>query len=253
MSNRTILITGATGKVGRVLVDHLLDAGDYVLATGRSKNRLDKLVAESAEYSERLSTLHVDLLAPNIGEVMLDKLKGLGKFPDGLVNNARDRAYLKTGNHGLVSRGQFVNELTLGVVVPYELTMALALADDSKLGSVVNIGSQYGIVAINPQLYSDQEHESPTHYGVAKAALGQLTRELAVRLSGRGIRVNCVAFGGVEGRVDDAFRQRYAELCPLGRMLKEEELPGPVDFLLSSAGSGITGHVLLVDGGWTAW
>ena len=91
------------------------------------------------------------------------------------------------------------------------------------------------------------------HYGVAKAALGQLTRELAVRLSGRGIMVNCVAFGGVEGRVDDACRERYAKLCPSGRMLKEEELPGPVDLLLSSAGSGITGHVLFVDGGWTAW
>ena len=159
MSYRTILITGGTGKVGRVLVHHFLEAGDHVLVTGRSRNSLDKLVEENAECSERLSTLHVDLLAPNIGEVMLEKLKKLGRSPDCLVNNARDQAHLKTGSHGVVSRSQFVNEFTLGVVVPYELAMSLALDKDSMLGAVVNIGSQYGAVAINPQLYSDQEQQ----------------------------------------------------------------------------------------------
>jgi hypothetical protein len=102
-------------------------------------------------------------------------------------------------------------------------------------------------------LYSDAVNQSPLHYGVAKAALQQLTRELAVRLANRDIQVNCVAFGGVEGRVDDAFKQRYAQLCPMGRMLREEEVVTPVDMLLSDGCSGVTGHTLAVDGGWGIW
>jgi NAD(P)-dependent dehydrogenase (short-subunit alcohol dehydrogenase family) len=124
---------------------------------------------------------------------------------------------------------------------------------NSQLRRVVNIGSMYGTVAANTHLYTDPVGQSPLHYSVAKAALSHLTKELAVRLSKNSIQVNCVAFGGVEGRVDDAFKQRYAQLCPMGRMLREDEVVGPVDMLLSDKCSGVTGHTLAVDGGWSIW
>ena len=129
----------------------------------------------------------------------------------------------------------------------------MAQQTNTVLESVVNIGSQYGVVAPNLNLYSEPIKDSPLHYGVAKAALGHLTKELAVRLAPQGIRVNCVAFGGVEGRVGDDFKKRYAELCPMGRMLNEADLAGPVDLLLSPSSSAITGHTLIVDGGWSIW
>jgi NAD(P)-dependent dehydrogenase (short-subunit alcohol dehydrogenase family) len=78
-----------------------------------------------------------------------------------------------------------------------------------------------------------------------------LTKELAVRLAGRHIRVNAISFGGVEGRVNEAFKARYAQFCPLGRMLNDNDLAGPVEFLATPASSGVTGHNLVVDGGWT--
>jgi len=131
--------------------------------------------------------------------------------------------------------------------------MALAQQTNSNLESVVNIGSQYGVVAPNLNLYSERVIESSLHYGVAKAGMGHLTKELAIRLAGQDIRVNCVAFGGVEGRVGDDFKKRYSALCPLGRMLNESDLAGPVDLLLSSASSAITAHTLIVDGGWIVW
>ncbi len=184
---------------------------------------------------------------------MVARLESIGLRPDGLINNARSLDYLAVGADGMAARSNFLGELTLDVVVPYELVMALANMPSSRLRSVVNIGSQYGGVAPNLRLYDDPVRQSPVQYGVAKAALEHLTRELAVRLADRGIRVNCVAFGGVEGRVDEAFRKRYAALCPSGRMLGEHELPGPVDLLLSDDASAITGHVLRADGGWTAW
>ncbi|MGZ7244452.1 SDR family oxidoreductase [Streptococcus pyogenes] len=53
--------------------------------------------------------------------------------------------------------------------------------------------------------------------------------------------------------MDDAFKARYGALCPAGRMLREDEIPGPVSWLLSDASSGMTGQVLSVDGGWSVW
>lgn len=253
MSGRAILITGATGKIGRVLVRHFLDAGDCVIAAGRAQDRLDELARGQAGRPGQLATVLVDLCAPDAVPAMVAQLEKIGLQPDCLVNNARSLDFLRVGEDGIATRTAFVGELTLDVIVPYELVMALADMPDSRLRSVVNIGSQYGGVAPNLHLYDDPLRQSPVQYGVAKAALEHLTRELAVRLADRGVRVNCVAFGGVEGRVDEAFRQRYAALCPLGRMLGEHELPGPVDLLLSDGASAITGHIMRVDGGWTAW
>lgn len=251
--SRSILITGATGKIGRVLARHFLAGGDTVIAAGRSVDALAELVIELSGNGGTLHTLCADLMAPDAAATVVDGLRRIGCMPDGLINNARNVSFLRTGVDGRVARQDFLDEFALDVVTPYELVMALADAPDSRLRAVVNIGSQYGTVAPNLRLYADPVRQSPLQYGVAKAALAHLTKELAVRLADRGIRVNCVAFGGVEGRVDEAFKQRYAALCPIGRMLGEHELAGPVDLLLSDAASAVTGHVMMADGGWSVW
>ena len=150
-------------------------------------------------------------------------------------------------------RDSFVGEFDLDFVVPYELTMCLSRSANHKLQTVVNIGSMYGEVAPNPALYEGSLDRSPVQYGVSKAALHHLTRELAVRLAPQHIRVNCVAYGGVEGRVDEAFLARYAQLVPSRRMLKDPEIIGPVEFLLEESSSSVNGHVLVADGGWSVW
>lgn len=243
-----IVITGGTGKIGGVLVRHFIAAGHTVVATARDTARLEPL---RAELGERMLGVALDLCDPECGRQLAAALDGLGLRPDGLVNNARNPAFLRLAEDGTVPRENFLGELTVDVVAPYELTMALATQPDSRLCSVVNIGSMYGVTAANLGLYDNPNH-SALHYSVAKAALIHLTRELAVRLA-PAIRVNCVSFGGVEGRVPPAFLERYARLCPQGRMLGDADLTGPVDFLLSPAASGVTGHNLSADGGWTVW
>ena len=102
-------------------------------------------------------------------------------------------------------------------------------------------------------MYKNDLSNSPIQYSLAKSALHHLTKELAVRLSHSKIRVNCIAFGGVDGRVDNEFKNRYSKLTPLGRMLKEDEVVGPLEFLLSDSSSSITGEIISADGGWTIW
>jgi NAD(P)-dependent dehydrogenase (short-subunit alcohol dehydrogenase family) len=250
---RTILITGGTGKLGRSLVSHFLASGDSVIATARTENSLGQLIKEHSGVGEKLTGFQVDLRAPRAINNLCEQLQQKRLSPDCLVNSARSQDFLKINDDGLISRENFAGEFLLDVIVPYELTMALVAQDGGRLRRVVNVGSQYGTVAANPHLYADSIKQSPLHYGVAKAALVHLTKELAVRLATQEIQVNCVAFGGVEGRVDADFKKRYQQLCPLGRMLRDDEVAGPVDMLLSDYCSGVTGHVLAVDGGWTIW
>ena len=253
MMDGPILITGASGRVGRILVDHFLRAGTTVIGTVRRLESVKALESLHAGYGESLVVLRGDLTDSGCVKAIACELSERGLLPFAVVNNARSLESLAVGEQGRVSRENFLNEYLLDVVVPYELTMELAQQRESGLRSVINIGSQYGVVAGNPSLYADAEKGTPIHYGVAKAAVVHLTRELAVRLAPRRIRVNCVSFGGIEGRVDAAFQARYAGLCPQGRMLKEADISGPVEFLASDSSSGMTGHNLVVDGGWTAW
>ena len=111
----------------------------------------------------------------------------------------------------------------------------------------------YGVVPPNKNLYTDKYESSPIYYGVSKAAEIHLSKELAVRLADKKIRVNSISFGGIEGRVNKKFKNLYAKMCPLGRMLKPNEVFEPVWFLSSNQSSGATGHNLIIDGGWTTW
>lgn len=250
---KLILLTGGSGKVGRVLVRHLLESGYAVATNSRSEAGVASLIDEFSRFGPRFLGLRADLAGED-GPAGLARLLFDRKLePYGLINNARSVDYLKPDEMGRISRTNFMSEFALDVVAPYELTMELADRQGSMLRKVINIGSIYGSVAANPRLYDEPLLQSPIHYGVCKAALSHLTKELAVRLAPRNIQVNCVAFGGIEGRVDSAFRERYASLTPMGRMLHENEVIGPIESLLSDKFSAMTGHTMAVDGGWGIW
>lgn len=251
--NGVVLLTGATGKFGGVLVRHLAAKGWRVLATSRDQARVDALVREVGGTREAVVGVAAELHTAGAAQRLVDALSSRGMVVTHLVNNARSMATLAVDPDGSTARAAFLGEFEMDVVVPYELTVALARSAAHGLRTVVNIGSMYGEVAPSPALYNGSLDRSPVQYGVSKAALHHLTRELAVRLAPRQVRVNCVAFGGVEGRVDAEFKARYARLTPTARMLRDDEIAGPVEFLLDDASSSVNGHVLVADGGWSVW
>lgn len=243
---RVVLLTGATGLIGEMLARGFIESGDRVIGVARDAARLDELCAR---LGDGIVPLAADLTEAGAARALAASLPE-GE-PDVVVHAARDAALLGLGlGDGGVTREQWLAAYALEIVAPYELVTMLAAVPGSRLRAAVLVGSMYGVVAPTPGLYDDFAAESAPHYGTGKAALAHLAKELAVRLAPR-VRVNAVSYGGVTGRADAAFEARYARLTPLGRMLDELDVAGPALFLASDAASGITGHNLVVDGGWS--
>jgi NAD(P)-dependent dehydrogenase (short-subunit alcohol dehydrogenase family) len=93
----------------------------------------------------------------------------------------------------------------------------------------------------------------PVSYSVVKTGLIGLTRYLATYWAGKGVRANALCPGGVENGQDPVFLERIADRIPLGRMAGVDEYQGAMLFLCSDASSYMTGAVLAVDGGRSAW
>jgi gluconate 5-dehydrogenase len=124
-------------------------------------------------------------------------------------------------------------------------------------GSIIHIGSMYGVIGSYPDLFEGIKTPVPPAYLAAKGGLHQLTRHQAVFWAQDNIRVNCLAPGPFPPPNDAPseleFQRRLTTHVPLGRNAASWEIKGAVAFLASDASTYVTGTTLLVDGGWTAW
>lgn len=245
---RNVLITGGTGNIGTRLVTDLLNDGNYVQFTSRTMESAQKAIEKNHWNREKCKPVIVEFFRDNALQQMLSQLTD---FPDSIIHSARSLDTFKMDVNGVISSESFQLEFFNGVTFPYHLTMAIALREE-VLKDVIFISSMYGNVAPTPALYTDFLKQSPVNYGVVKAAQIHLVKELAVRLAPH-IRVNAISYGGVEGRVDEAFKERYGKLSPTGRMLSHDDLYPPVKYILDNAELNVTGENLKVDGGWTIW
>ena len=124
-------------------------------------------------------------------------------------------------------------------------------------GSIINIGSMYGIVSHYPDVYENISKPLDVTYTAGKAAIIHMTRHMAVYWAKNNIRVNCISPGPfLQGDAPQRMPElveRISRKVPMGRFGQPWELKGATAFLASEASSFMTGHNIVIDGGWTIW
>jgi NAD(P)-dependent dehydrogenase (short-subunit alcohol dehydrogenase family) len=254
LTGRTAVVTGGAGPLGRVLADALASAGARVVVVD-----VDEAACAAAANELRGSDhvpLGANLLDPHGLSSVVDRVTELGAC-DVLVNNAAFTGTSGVPGYAVPFDEQtdeaFTTALALNLTAPFSLTRRLApLLRATGHGSVVNVSSIYGLVGPNMGLYEGTRMGNPAAYAASKGGLAQLTRYLSTVLAPE-VRVNAFAPGGIARGQDDAFVERYERLTPLGRMGTEDDFRGVVTWLASDASAYVTGQVVAVDGGWTAW
>ncbi len=258
LSGRTALVTGGAGHIGMAFCETLAEAGANIAVLDIATAQVETYAASlENNYQVKAMGLPVDLsdeaavvAAP--GRVV----EALGSL-DILVNCA---AFVGTSNlSGWVTSFEEQSVDTWRAAIETNLTAPFALIQAatpflriSSHGSVVNIGSTYGVVGPDMSLYEGTSMGNPAAYAASKGGLTQLTRWLATTLAPE-IRVNCISPGGVARGQHETFVERYEARTPMKRMGTEEDMKGALLYLASDMSAYVTGQNLLVDGGWTAW
>jgi NAD(P)-dependent dehydrogenase (short-subunit alcohol dehydrogenase family) len=258
LNGRVALITGGAGHIGSVLGEALAELGASIVVLDSQGQSCTEVAARlHDQYGVETLPLMTDLSEESqirsVPELVLNRFQKL----DILVNCAA-----LVGTSGLEgwavpfamqSAATWRLALEVNLIAPFLLTQifaeALAVSGD---GSVINIGSIYGMVGPEMSLYENTKMGNPAAYAASKAGLLQLTRWLATVMAPR-VRVNAVTLGGVWREQSESFSSRYVARTPLERMATEEDMKGAVAYLASDLSSYVTGHNLVVDGGWTTW
>jgi NAD(P)-dependent dehydrogenase (short-subunit alcohol dehydrogenase family) len=245
LSGRRALVAGGAGHLGRAACDALAELGATVAVID---------VQESGHAGVALACDLTDEAATRaaVGEIEA-RLGGL----DVLVHCAA-----LVGSSELAGWAVPLERQTVAAwrrALDVNLTSAFVLAQESAPalrrsghGSVILFGSIYGLGGPDQSLYEGTAMETPAAYSASKGGLLQLMRHLATVLAPE-IRVNAISPGGVERAQPESFRERYRAHTPLRRMATEEDVKGAVAYLASDLSAYVTGHNVVVDGGFTAW
>ncbi|MEO7754879.1 MAG: SDR family oxidoreductase [Terracoccus sp.] len=254
LTGRTAVVTGGAGPLGRVLCDALASVGARVVVVDRDAEAC-AVTADELPGEGHLACA-ADLLTDKGLATVVEAVGDLGAC-DVLVHNAAFTGTSGVPGYAVPFEEQtdaaFSSALALNLTAPFSLTRRLApLLRATGHGSVINVSSIYGLVGPNMGLYAGTRMGNPAAYAASKGGLAQLTRYLSTVLA-PDVRVNAFAPGGIARGQADAFVERYEALTPLARMATEDDFRGVVTWLASDASAYVTGQVVAVDGGWTAW
>ncbi len=254
LTGRVAVVSGGAGIIGAKLCEILAEAGADVVMVD-----IDAALAETESTriaqstGRRVIAKTTDITDEESVRKLADEVYGTFGRCDILVNSAHYKGgafFASLAEYPLESWDKVVAvNLTGSFLMCRELGSRMYDADG---GAIVNISSTYGLVSADPRIYGESGINSPISYAATKSGLINMTRYIAIHWRPK-VRANVLAPGGVEGGQDAEFIKNYCERTPLGRMAKRDEYQGAILFMCSDASAYMTGAVVTVDGGWTAW
>jgi NAD(P)-dependent dehydrogenase (short-subunit alcohol dehydrogenase family) len=258
LKGKCALITGAGGKIGYEIALTIAELGGDLILVDRPGTNYDKLQIAIKAFGDRsVKLVDTDLEDEDARSELITNLLNDKAPLNILINNA---GFVGTSDlKGWVTDIQNQSIETWRRAVEVNLTAAFDLSKglipkikESGDGSIINISSIYGFVAPDYSLYEDTQMGNPAAYAASKGGLIQLSRWMATTLA-PDIRVNTISPGGVFRNQPAKFVKRYKMKTPLARMATEEDFKGAIIYLASNLSSYVTGHNLIVDGGWSSW
>jgi len=253
LNGQTAMITGASGYLGTAMASALAEAGASVVISSRQLERAQQLAAllpspgGAVHHAVELDQMNEESISA--GFRMAETLTG---GIDIFVNNGHEAIGADWKN---ITAEQFRRQLdNLTGYFLLSRQFRDQVVNRGSSGSLILVGSMYGVVGSYPQVYDGIGTISPAAYHALKGGIVQLNRHLAVCWAEDRVRVNCLSPGPFPSpAVPELLKERLIEKSPMKRLGTPEELKGALIFLASQAGSYMTGHNLIVDGGWTAW
>lgn len=256
LKGSTAIVTGGHAWLGYDIACALAEAGADIVLTSRNPKNCSHAAEElKSLYGIDVLVLPMDQRDSGQVEKMAAAAYQWKNRIDILVNNAgggsgqsegnlADRSYEDIAN--LISTNLMGMIFCCKAVVPY--------MEKQKRGKIINLGSIAGIVGRDRALYHiSGKMEQPVDYAASKGGVIAVTRDLAAALAPEGINVNCLSPGGFDkGDLPEQFVKGYSSLTPLKRMGRlGQDIKGAALLLASPAGDYITGHNLVVDGGFS--
>lgn len=247
LKDKTAIITGATKGIGKEFAYMLANNGVNVALIARSVDILDKMKKEIEELNVKVLIFSVDLTdLDRLNEIVKEVHEDFGSI-DILVNNAGLNIAKPVED---VTHDDWDKVMNLNLKSTFFITQAVGeYMKKQNKGKIVNISSQMAFVG-----YFDR-----SAYATSKGGLTQMTKALSIEWSKYNINVNAIAPTFLETEMtkkmfeEKSFKKDVLDRIPLGRLAKENDLFGALIYLSSNASDMVTGHTILVDGGWTVW
>lgn len=259
LAGRTLFITGAGGVLGSTYVRRALGQGARVIATDLPGHRADALCA-AYEGNENFRFYSLDVGNEDEVTAIFTHVIGDGWQPNVVLNNAAITGEM------LMGAGRPFPDFANTTVADFErtlhtnLTGAFMIArqmDRDIVGrypaTLINVASMYALNGAHHPIYEGMPFKNFSAYGVTKAGIHGLTVWLAGYWAPRKATVNTIAPGAVFNGHSDEFQRRVSDLIMAGRMAQPDEIADAMLFLCSAQAGYITGQIINVDGGFSAW
>ena len=258
--NKTAFVFGGTGLIGSHITEAFLSAGAkvYILDNNKKKGLMYKKKFNNPFLE------YVNFDCSKVDDLDINLFNILKKYncPDILVNctypitkdwqsSSFDKNKLK------IMRKNIDIHLNSYTWIAYKICDLMK--KKSIKGSVILLGSIYGILGQKLSIYKNTKIKENMNYSIIKGGIVNFSRQLSSYYGNHGIRVNALCPGGISGHIagsklkqNKIFKKNYSNQCPLNRLGTPEEVASSALFLASSASSYITGSTFMVDGGWSS-